>query len=95
MHCVLFRLATGQLFEVISSRDHFDELEAASCVDQLLDVIQYLHNCRIAHLDIKVGGSTAWAEIKRKIGVADLINILKIIVCILSVIFSSPKLLRK
>ena len=101
MRCVHCRLATGQLFEVISNRDHFDELEAASCIDQLLDVVQYLHNCRIAHLDVKVGGSTAWTEIRCEIRVIDFVNSkfennyfkLLLIVCHFF-IFSSLKLLR-
>ncbi|KAK3082713.1 hypothetical protein FSP39_003330 [Pinctada imbricata] len=43
----------GRLFEFICGRPTFDELEAADYISQLLSVSQYLHNCRIAHLDIK------------------------------------------
>jgi len=66
------RLPAGRLFELICSRDHFDELEAASCIDQLLDVVQYLHNCRIAHLDIKVGGSTTGSGGEKKVAILDI-----------------------
>ena len=48
------RLPSGRLFEYICSKPQFDELQAAGYMYQLLDVTQYLHNCRIAHLDIKV-----------------------------------------
>lgn len=43
----------GRLFEVVCRRQFFDEYEAANYIVQLLTVTQYLHNCRIAHLDIK------------------------------------------
>jgi len=43
------------LFEHICRTDHFDELHAADFSRQLLEAVQYLHNCRVAHLDIKVG----------------------------------------
>lgn len=43
----------GRLFEYICTWQQFDELLAAEYVRQTLDVMQYLHNCRIAHLDIK------------------------------------------
>ncbi|KAL3855028.1 hypothetical protein ACJMK2_014258 [Sinanodonta woodiana] len=43
----------GRLFDFICSKSQFDELECAEFIQQLLDVVQYLHNCRIAHLDIK------------------------------------------
>ncbi|XP_029657628.1 kalirin isoform X4 [Octopus sinensis] len=46
-------IPSGRLFEFICIRGHFDELQAAEYVQQILDAIQYLHNCRIAHLDIK------------------------------------------
>ncbi|XP_046573468.1 triple functional domain protein-like [Haliotis rubra] len=46
-------LPHGRLLEYICSKPHFDEIQAAEYMRQLLDVVQYLHNCRIAHLDIK------------------------------------------
>ncbi|KAL5006006.1 hypothetical protein ScPMuIL_017164 [Solemya velum] len=46
-------IPTGRLFDHICNRPHFDELQAAEYIKQLLDVVQYLHNCRIAHLDVK------------------------------------------
>ncbi|XP_064646133.1 triple functional domain protein-like isoform X3 [Lineus longissimus] len=46
-------LPNGRLFDYLASKTVFDELVAAGFIRQLLDVIQYLHNCRIAHLDIK------------------------------------------
>ena len=48
------RLPLSRLFDFICRRSYFDECEAARFISQLLTVTQYLHNCRIAHLDIKV-----------------------------------------
>lgn len=45
---------SGRLFEYICNKSQFDEIQASVYIRQLLDVVQYLHNCRIAHLDIKV-----------------------------------------
>ncbi|KAK3762374.1 hypothetical protein RRG08_031956 [Elysia crispata] len=46
-------LSSGRLLEYICGRGLFDELLAAEYMAQLLDCLRYLHNCRIAHLDIK------------------------------------------
>ncbi|XP_052236412.1 kalirin-like [Dreissena polymorpha] len=43
----------GRLFDYICSTAHFDELHAGEFTHQLLEAVHYLHNCRIAHLDIK------------------------------------------
>ncbi|WAR10797.1 KALRN-like protein, partial [Mya arenaria] len=48
----LARLPQGRLFEYICTTSHFDELHAVDFINELLEAIQYLHNCRIAHLDI-------------------------------------------
>ena len=48
------RLPDGRLFDLIVSRPRFDEMQAAGFVVQVLSATQYLHNCRIAHLDLKV-----------------------------------------
>ncbi|KAJ8320614.1 hypothetical protein KUTeg_002201 [Tegillarca granosa] len=50
---VMQLLPVGRLFEYISSKPEFDEHEAAFYIRQLLSVLKYLHNCRVAHLDIK------------------------------------------
>ncbi|XP_070187688.1 kalirin-like [Littorina saxatilis] len=53
-HIIIMQLIPhGRLFEYICGRQHFDELLAAEYIRQVLDVMQYLHNCRIAHLDVK------------------------------------------
>jgi len=46
-------MLSGRLFDYICNKPHFDELQAAGFIHQLLDVVKYLHNCRIVHLDIK------------------------------------------
>ncbi|BFZ15658.1 hypothetical protein BsWGS_18696 [Bradybaena similaris] len=50
---IMEMLTQGRLLEYICSKHHFDELIAAEYLGQLLDCLHYLHNCRIAHLDIK------------------------------------------
>ncbi|XP_021366305.1 triple functional domain protein-like isoform X1 [Mizuhopecten yessoensis] len=50
---ILEHLPMGRMFDYICSKPHFDEVEAAYYIRQLLGVLQYLHNCRIAHLDVK------------------------------------------
>ena len=47
-------MSEGQLFDYICHKQQFVESEAACFIYQLLDAVQYLHNCYIAHLDIKV-----------------------------------------
>jgi len=42
-----------RLFEHICDKPHYDENDVRSFMRQLLDVVQYLHNCRICHLDLK------------------------------------------
>ena len=54
MLTIFFRLPHGRLFDYVCARPTFDEGHAAEYIRQLLDVLHYLHNCRIAHLDIKV-----------------------------------------
>ena len=51
---VCLRINKGQLFHYICSKKQFVESDAACFIYQLLDAIEYLHNCYIAHLDIKV-----------------------------------------
>ncbi|WAR10947.1 KALRN-like protein, partial [Mya arenaria] len=50
----LARLPKGRLFEYICTTSHYNELHAADFINELLEAIQYLHNCRIAHLDINL-----------------------------------------
>ncbi|XP_060073162.1 kalirin-like isoform X1 [Ylistrum balloti] len=50
---ILEHLPMGRMFDYICNKPHFDEIEAAYYIRQLLCVLQYLHNCRIAHLDVK------------------------------------------
>jgi len=48
------RISEGRLFDYICRKQQFVESEAACFIHQLLDAVQYLHSCCIAHLDIKV-----------------------------------------
>ena len=42
------------IFEFFCSRDCLTEYAAAGCLEQMLAALQYLHDCKIAHLSIKV-----------------------------------------
>jgi len=53
-HVPCCSMPQGRLFDYICSTSVFDELHAAEFIHQLLEAVLYLHNCRIAHLDIKV-----------------------------------------
>jgi serine/threonine protein kinase len=46
-------VSRGRLCDYLCGKTQFDEREAAFFIRQLLDAIHYLHNCYIAHLDIK------------------------------------------
>ena len=49
----VFSVPTGRLFDCICKSSQFDEVLAGDYIRQLLDIVHYLHNCRIAHLEIK------------------------------------------
>lgn len=42
-------LEGGELFDIISSRDSYSELDASRCVRQLLLALEYLQHKRIIH----------------------------------------------
>jgi len=50
----VIRVNEGQLFHYICRKKQFTESDAACFIYQLLNAVQYLHSCYIAHLDIKV-----------------------------------------
>ncbi|XP_074654482.1 kalirin-like isoform X2 [Tubulanus polymorphus] len=50
---VMNLLPSGRLFDYLVCKPSFDEIIAANFIRQLFNVVLYLHNCRIAHLDIK------------------------------------------
>lgn len=51
---VLELLPNGRLFDSIVVADPWTEKEAVGFVKQILEAVQHLHDCRVAHLDLKV-----------------------------------------
>jgi calcium-dependent protein kinase len=49
----------GELFDMIISRGHFSEKDAAEKMQRLLDFIAYAHSKNIIHRDLKVDGLRA------------------------------------
>ncbi len=48
------RLNGGELFEYVVEKDYLDEKEATIYTTQLLSAINYFHQKKIVHLDLKV-----------------------------------------
>ena len=48
-------LPSGRLFDSIVVASDWTEKEAVGFVQQILEAVQHLHDCRVAHLDLKVG----------------------------------------
>ena len=56
-HCSLFitRLQGGELFDYLIEKEYLSEKDATCYVWELLEIINYLHQQQICHLDLKVG----------------------------------------
>lgn len=52
--CLVFRADQGRLLDYIVSWGNLTEEKVASYMRNVLQALHYLHNSRIAHLDIKV-----------------------------------------
>ena len=50
----LFRIPAGRLFDYLCLQPVILEQKVAKYIRQLLDGVNYLHQCRIVHLDIQV-----------------------------------------
>ena len=48
------RAVHGRLLDFLCAQDDLEEGQCARFIRQLLDALQYLHLCRIVHLDVKV-----------------------------------------
>lgn len=57
MHGVWFvcRMDDGRLLDYLMNHDELMEEKVAFYIRDTMEALQYLHNCRVAHLDIKVG----------------------------------------
>lgn len=51
---VMPRVQHGPLFQYVCQHAEYDESQCARFIRQLLDALQYLHLCRVIHLDVKV-----------------------------------------
>jgi len=51
---VFFRVAGGELQRVIDIHDGLEEVQAIHVLQQILAGLSFLHNYKIAHLDLKV-----------------------------------------
>lgn len=49
----------GRLLDYLMHHDELMEDKVAFYIKDTMEALQYLHNCRVAHLDIKVGRSNA------------------------------------
>lgn len=45
----------GRLLDYLMNHDELMEEKVAFYIRDTMEALQYLHNCRVAHLDIKVG----------------------------------------
>ncbi len=52
---MVFDLITGgELFDDIVAREFYSEKDASQCIQQILESVQFCHDHRIIHRDIKV-----------------------------------------
>lgn len=49
------RMDDGRLLDYLMNHDELMEEKVAFYIRDTMEALQYLHNCRVAHLDIKVG----------------------------------------
>lgn len=48
------RMDDGRLLDYLMNHDELMEEKVAFYIRDIMEALQYLHNCRVAHLDIKV-----------------------------------------
>ena len=54
IHYLVFELVTGrELFDDIVAREFYSEVDASSCIQQILESVSYLHHNNIIHRDLK------------------------------------------
>lgn len=61
---VLELLPNGRLFDSIVVANPWTEKEAVGFVKQILEAVQHLHDCRVAHLDLKVSCDSLYGRTK-------------------------------
>lgn len=55
-HSCLHRADQGRLLDCVVRWGDLTEGKIRAYLGEVLEAVQYLHNCRIAHLDLKVSG---------------------------------------
>ena len=53
MHLVLELVTGGELFDRIVAKGNYSEKDAATCMSQLCQALDYLHTKKIVHRDLK------------------------------------------
>lgn len=56
-HSSLCRADQGRLLECVVRWGNLTEGKIRAYLGEVLEAVRYLHNCRIAHLDLKVSGA--------------------------------------
>lgn len=56
-HCLLCRADQGRLLDCVVRWGNLTEGKIRAYLGEVLEGVRYLHNCRIAHLDLKVRGA--------------------------------------
>lgn len=52
--CVFVRLEDGRLLDYLVAHDELMEEKVSFFIREILEALQHLHTCRVAHLDLKV-----------------------------------------
>ena len=53
LHYVIVKFSGGELFDYLADREQLTENEAAGIIKQVLETLDYMHDLKIAHFDLK------------------------------------------
>lgn len=59
------RLEDGRLFDYLVAHDELMEEKVSFFIREILEALQHLHTCRVAHLDLKVRRSSRSSHCRR------------------------------
>lgn len=63
-HSSLCRADQGRLLECVVRWGNLTEGKIRAYLGEVLEAVRYLHNCRIAHLDLKVSGAPGTGKLR-------------------------------